>query len=68
MEKNKRNDKSIKIISKKELFLEIFYVFSAAIFIFIILEYFFPGIVLAYININIVLILWLIVGIVLVVL
>jgi hypothetical protein len=42
---------------------EIFYVSGAAIIIFCLMEFFWPGIVLAYININWLLICWLLVGI-----
>ncbi len=43
---------------------ELFYTLSGALVIFVIMEIFWPGIVLAHININWVLIFWLIVGIV----
>jgi fucose permease len=43
---------------------ELFYVLTGALIIFIILEIVWPGVVLAYININLVLIFWLAVGIV----
>ena len=39
---------------------ELFYFFSLAIIVFFLLEIFFPGIVLAYFNVNILLFLWLI--------
>jgi len=39
---------------------ELFYFFSLAIVVFFLLEIFFPGIVLAYFNVNILLFLWLI--------
>lgn len=39
---------------------ELFYFFSIAIIIFFLLEIFWPGIVLAYFNINILLFFWLI--------
>lgn len=39
---------------------ELFYFFSIAIIIFFLLEIFWPGIVLAYFNVNILLFLWLI--------
>ncbi|MCG2697911.1 hypothetical protein L6307_02330 [Candidatus Parcubacteria bacterium] len=45
---------------------ELFYTLTAALVIFCALELAWPGIVLAYININRVLIFWLIVGIVVV--
>ena len=47
---------------------ELFYTLTGAILIFVIMEISWPGIVLAYININWVLIFWLIVGIVILVL
>ncbi|MEA3463990.1 MAG: hypothetical protein U9R14_02875 [Patescibacteria group bacterium] len=43
---------------------ELFYALTGALAIFIIMEIFWPGIVLAYININWVLIFWLVIGIV----
>lgn len=43
---------------------ELFYTLAGALVVFIALEIFWPGIVLAYININLLLIFWLIVGIV----
>jgi hypothetical protein len=46
------------------IFKEIFYILSGALAVFIILELAWPGVVLAYININWVLIFWLLVGIV----
>ncbi len=39
---------------------ELFYVLSAAIIIFVLLEFFWPGVVLAYINIGWLLIVWLV--------
>ncbi len=42
---------------------EFFYVLAGAIAIFVLLEIVWPGVVLAYVNINWVLILWLIDGI-----
>ena len=48
------------------LLTELFYLFTGALAIFVALECFWPGVVLAYININWVLILWLVDGIVLV--
>jgi len=50
---------------KNILFQELFYVLTAALGIFIVFESGWPGLVLAYININWVLILWLISGILL---
>ncbi len=43
---------------------ELFYVFTAALVIFAAMETVWPGVVLAYININWVLILWLFFGII----
>jgi len=45
-------------------FHELFYVLSGAILIFACLEIFWPGIVLAYLNLNYVLIFWLVIGII----
>lgn len=42
---------------------EFFYVLTGALVIFSVLEIFWPGVVLSYININWVLIFWLIIGI-----
>lgn len=51
-------------MNNKKIFLyELFYVLAGALIIFIVLEAVWPGVVLAYININWVLILWLIDGI-----
>lgn len=47
----------------KIILKELFYVFTGALVIFMILELIWPRLVLAYININWVLIFWLIVGI-----
>ena len=47
---------------------ELFYVLTGAMLVFIVMELFWPGVVLAYININWLLIFWLIVGIVILVL
>ncbi len=46
---------------------EIFYVLTGAIVIFVLIEFTWPGLVLAYFNLNWVLIIWLIVGIVILV-
>lgn len=46
---------------------ELFYVFTEALMIFCVSEIIWPGIVLAYININWVLIIWLIVSIIIIV-
>lgn len=46
------------------VFQELFYALTGALIIFVFLEIFWPNIVLAYININWVLITWLIVGII----
>ena len=50
----------------KYLLTEIFYALSGAIVIFAMLETFWPGVVLAYINLNWVLLFWVFVGIVIV--
>jgi hypothetical protein len=44
----------------KQIAEEIFYVLSGAIAVFVLLEVVWPGVVLAYININWVLIFWLV--------
>ena len=50
------------------LFLnEAFYVLGVAYLTFVLLEIFFPGMILAYIDINFILIFWLIIGIFIVV-
>ncbi len=49
----------------KQVTEEVFYVLTGAVVVFVTLEIIWPGIVLAYININWVLILWLINGILL---
>lgn len=55
-----------KILAKiKPYILEIFYTATGALVIFAALEIFWPGIVLAYLNVNIVLTVWLSVGIIL---
>jgi hypothetical protein len=46
----------------KIFFLELFYVLSASLLIFSVLELFWPRVVLSYVNINKVLIIWLIVA------
>ncbi|MBI4812009.1 hypothetical protein HY798_00955 [Candidatus Falkowbacteria bacterium] len=56
-----------KFLNLPSIFRELFYVLSGALLIFSILEIVWPGIVLAYVNINWVLIFWLIIGIVLLV-
>lgn len=63
MAKNIRNYQKIKAVYFKDILREIFYVFGEALAIFFILEFFFPGLVLAYINVNVVLIFWLVIGI-----
>jgi hypothetical protein len=50
----------------KIIFQELFYALSSALLIFASLEFFWPRIVLAYINISLVLIIWLIIVIILV--
>ncbi|MBU4216975.1 hypothetical protein L6270_04055 [Candidatus Parcubacteria bacterium] len=49
----------------KTIFLELFYVLTASLLIFAILEAVWPRVVLAYINISKVLILWMIIAIIL---
>ncbi len=46
---------------------EIFYALTTSVLIFAILELIFPGIVLAYINFNLILLLWFINGIIVIV-
>ncbi len=62
------NIKSEKFAKIKEyfkcFFYELFYIFTVALIIFVCLEIFWPGIILAYLNLNYVLIFWLIVGII----
>mgnify|MGYP001567969228 CR=1 FL=1 len=43
---------------------ELFYVLTGALLIFVGLEIFWPGIILAYLNLNYVLLVWLIIGII----
>jgi len=45
-------------------FYELFYVLTGALIIFVCLEIFWPGIVLAYLNLNYILIFWLASGII----
>ena len=45
------------------IILELFYILSASLLIFTVFELFWPRLVLAYININLILIFWLITGI-----
>ena len=52
---------------KSEILKELFYSLTAALAIFTILEFVHPGLVLAYINMNWLLIFWLIIGIVIVI-
>jgi uncharacterized membrane protein len=51
----------------KTILNELFYVLTGALLVFVFLEIIRPGIVLAYINLNIVLLFWLVVGIIAVV-
>lgn len=51
---------------KKLILKEIFYCLSASLMIFSVLELIFPNIILAYFNLNLGLILWLVVGIMIV--
>lgn len=46
---------------------ELFYVLSGAVFVFFVLELAWPRVVLAYINVSLVLILWLVIAIILLV-
>lgn len=55
------------MLNIKNIIKELFYVLTGALIIFSILEIIWPRLVLAYININWVLILWLIIGIVILV-
>jgi hypothetical protein len=48
----------------RHLLFELFYVFTGAVLTFASLEIIWPGIILAYLNINYVLIFWLIIGII----
>jgi hypothetical protein len=43
---------------------ELFYVLTAAILVFVCWEIFWPGIILAYFNLNYLLIFWLVIGII----
>ncbi|MFH1583171.1 MAG: hypothetical protein ABIB72_02535 [Candidatus Falkowbacteria bacterium] len=54
----------IKSNGVNNFFYELFYVLTGAVLIFACLEIFWPGIVLAYLNLNYVLIFWLIIGII----
>ena len=58
---NIKSDTTRKIVN--DFFRELFYVLTGAILIFACLEIFWPGIVLAYLNLNYVLIFWLVIGI-----
>ena len=51
----------------KEIVKEIFYCLSGALFMFLLFEFLSPNIILAYLNINLVLISWLIVGMIILV-
>lgn len=46
-----------------DIIIELFYVLTASLFIFIVFELFWPRLVLAYLDINLILIFWLIIGI-----
>lgn len=48
----------------RAFFHELFYTLSGAVLIFAGLEIFWPGIILAYLNLNYILLFWLIVGII----
>ncbi|MFH1744665.1 MAG: hypothetical protein ABH881_00675 [bacterium] len=58
----------IKFLNKKqnEILKEVFYVLTGALVVFSFMEIMSPGIILAYLNINWVLILWLVVGIIII--
>lgn len=56
----------MKYLINMKLLYELFYVLTGALLIFSIMELVWPGTVLAYININRVLIFWLLIGIVIV--
>lgn len=49
----------------KIIFQELFYVLSGALLVFLILESFWPRVVLAYINVSAVLIVWMVIAIIL---
>ncbi|MBU0619708.1 MAG: hypothetical protein V1768_01830 [Patescibacteria group bacterium] len=51
------------LIIKKLIYTELFYLFTGALIIFAGLEILWPNIILAYININYTLLLWMISGI-----
>ncbi len=50
-------------MTKLDILKEIFYVLSASLLIFLIMELVSPNIILAFLNINLVLISWIIIGI-----
>jgi len=62
------NIDNVKPVGKKyfvnDFFYELFYVLTGALIIFVCIEIFWPGIVLAHLNINYILIFWLISGII----
>lgn len=49
-----------KILLIRFILLELFYALTAGLVIFLILEIIWPGVVLAYLNLNFILLLWLI--------
>jgi hypothetical protein len=59
---NIKLDTTRKIVN--DFFRELFYILSGAVLIFVCMEIFWPGIVLAYLNLNYVLIFWLVIGII----
>jgi hypothetical protein len=50
-------------MTKLDILKEVFYVLSASLLIFLIMELISPNIILAFLNINLVLISWIIIGI-----
>jgi hypothetical protein len=52
----------------RNFLLELFYVLTGAVLLFAGLEIIWPGLVLAYLNLNYFLLLWLIIGIIIIVL
>lgn len=50
----------------KLILKELFYVLSFAIIIFVVMEFFRPGIVLAYLDFNLILLFWVMSGIILI--
>ena len=52
------------IFMLKTILNELFYVLTGALLVFVLLEIISPGIVLAYINLNLILLFWLFIGII----